>query len=179
MGPTSGEGWLAMIKRKWSWATVVVLAPPYAIAWVGGGSDSWLGCLGKSMKRRWFAVLMVVTLAGLLSAAWGLWRLTRQGEGYGRPAGLLPLSDAGAFAADQQAGARAVADAVVRSGERPEEFFAEVDAGSADGIVVFHLWHRSAWNPENRGVVGNPGGKCRDVYYDAKRGEVIRTLFWQ
>src|ERR1700730_16207018 len=63
----------------------------------------------------------------------------------GRPAGLLPLADAGAFPANHRATVPAVADAVTRSGEQPEEFFAEVEAGRADGMVVFHLWHRSAW----------------------------------
>jgi hypothetical protein len=68
---------------------------------------------------------------------------------------------------------------VSRCGERPEEFFAEVEVSRANGMLVFHLWHRSAWNPENRGAVGNPGGKCRDVYFDPRRGEVTQTLFWQ
>lgn len=116
-------------------------------------------------------------LTGLLPLTWWVWWLSSHGDNDGRPAGLLPLADAGAFPAEYQAGALAVADSLTRSGERPEEFFAEVS--HADMLLVFHLWHRSAWEPENRGVVGNPGGKCRDVYFDPRRGEVTKVLFWQ
>ena len=131
------------------------------------------------MKRRRLAILIVAILAGLLSLGWGLWRLSNHGDNMGPSSALLPLADAGAFPADRRAGARAVADAVARSGEQPEEFFAEVEVRRADGVVVFHLWHRSAWDPENQGACGNPGGKCRDVYFDPRLGEVIQTLFWQ
>jgi hypothetical protein len=131
------------------------------------------------MKRWRLSILIVVMLAGLLFLGWEVWRLTTHGDDEGPPAGLVPLADAGAFPAHRQAAARTVADAVARSGERPEEFFAEIEVARGDGVVVFHLWHRSAWDPENRGVVGNPGGKCRDLYFDPRRGEVIQTLFWQ
>jgi hypothetical protein len=131
------------------------------------------------MKRWRLSILIVVMLTGLLFLRWEVWRLTTHGDDEGRPAGLVPLADVGAFPADRQAGARAVADAVAQSGERPEEFFAEVEVTPGNGVVVFHLWHRSAWDPVNRGVVGNPGGKCRDVHFDPRSGEVIQTLFWQ
>jgi hypothetical protein len=130
------------------------------------------------VKRPRLAILLVVLLAGWLSLGWGVWSLSREEQHNRPPAGLLPLADAGAFPVDRQTAARAVADALARSGEPPEEFFAEVEDGR-DGVVVFHLWHRSAFDPENRGGHGNPGGKCRDVYFDPSRGEAIRTLFWQ
>jgi hypothetical protein len=131
------------------------------------------------MKRRRLAILLVVMLAVFLSLGWALWRQTNGGSHNGPSPGLLSLADTLSFSADRHAGARAVADAVSRSGERPEEFLAEVEVSGANGMLVFHLWHRSAWKPENRGAVGNPGGKCRDVYFDLRRGEVTHTLFWQ
>jgi hypothetical protein len=131
------------------------------------------------MKRRRLAVLIVLVFAGSLSLGWRLWWLSNHGDNNGSPAALLPLDAVGEFPADRQAGARAAADAVARSGERPEEFLAEVEVNRVDGVMVFHLWHRSAWDPENQGARGNPGGKCRDVYFDPRRGKVIQTLFWQ
>lgn len=132
------------------------------------------------MRHRKFAILIVVVLAAVVPAGWTVWRLTNRGDDKRSAAGLLPLADPGAFPAKYRSAARAVADAVVDSGERPSEFFAEVEAGRPDGMIVFHLWHQSAWKPGNRGfVVGNPGGKCRDVLFDPKRGQVVETLAWQ
>ena len=131
------------------------------------------------MRRRKLAIVIVVVLAGLVAVGWTVWRFGGRGDGDRPPAGLLPLADPGAFPAEYRPAARAVADAVAGDGERPGEFFAEVEAGRPDGAVVFHLWHRSAWEPGNRGVPGNPGGKCRDVRFDPSRGQVVETLFWQ
>jgi hypothetical protein len=44
---------------------------------------------------------------------------------------------------------------------------------------MFHLWHESAFLPENRNVVGNPGGKCRDVWYDPEKRTVVKVFWWQ
>lgn len=133
------------------------------------------------MRQRKFAILLIVGFAALVSVAGATWRLARSGEVRRPPAGLLPLADPGAFPDEYRPTARAVADALAGGGERSEEFFAQVEgswAGAA-GVVAFHLWHRSAWEPGNRTAVGNPGGKCRDVWFDSSREQVVKTLFWQ
>jgi hypothetical protein len=63
-------------------------------------------------------------------------------------------------------------------GEFPEEFYADVKP-DGHGVLVFHLWHKSALPIENMDVVGNPGGKCRDVIYDTESHRVRSTLFCQ
>ena len=68
---------------------------------------------------------------------------------------------------------------VAKSVGKPEEFFANIEETKNTGELVFHLWHQDAFKPENMNVVGNPGGKCRDVYFDPQKGEVTKTLWWQ
>jgi hypothetical protein len=47
-------------------------------------------------------------------------------------------------------------------------------------LYVFHLWHESAFADTGAVlVIGNPGGKCRDFYVDAKLNKVVRKLWWQ
>ena len=84
-----------------------------------------------------------------------------------------------AFAAEYREGARSVAESLEVTGEKAAEFYAEVEPNENGQIVIFHLWHESAFEPRNRGVVGNPGGKCRDVRYDVGQRKVVQTLFWQ
>ena len=94
----------------------------------------------------------------------------------GNPVGT-PLVQVSAFQPAYQDAARAVAQSLKQSGEKPTGFYAEVS--SEDKALVFHLWHASAFEPANQNVVGNPGGKCRDVWYDLATGKVTQTLFWQ
>jgi hypothetical protein len=84
-----------------------------------------------------------------------------------------------AFAADCREAVRSVAASLTENGERPEEFHADVERKEDGQILIFHLWHESAFEPQNSNVVGNPGGKCRDVQYDVRQRKVTQTLFWQ
>jgi len=79
-----------------------------------------------------------------------------------------------AFAAKYHEGILAVAAAV----ENPEEFFVEIEEVRGP-VYVFHLWHQSAFLPQNRGLMGNPGGKCRDVRFDPATRKIVSILFWQ
>jgi hypothetical protein len=94
----------------------------------------------------------------------------------GKPTGT-PLVQVSVFPPAYQGAARAVAQSLKQSGEKPGEFYAEVS--SEDKALVFHLWHASAFERANQNVPGNPGGKCRDVWYDLVTGKVTQTLFWQ
>ena len=88
------------------------------------------------------------------------------------------LADPGAFPNEFRLGAQSVAASVQLHGENPSEFRAVVE-GPQNGILTFHLWHQSAFTPENRGANGNPGGKCRDVKFDLATNKVFSTVLWQ
>jgi hypothetical protein len=61
----------------------------------------------------------------------------------------------------------------------PQDFFAEIEPQKDGRELVFHLWHKRAFTPENIGAAGNPVGKCRDVVYDTKKHRVTQTRWWQ
>jgi hypothetical protein len=96
-----------------------------------------------------------------------------------RPPSLTNLD---AFPADQRDAARAVAASLGEGGERAAEFYATVTSEDAGKVLVFHLWHESAFEAQARArgfIPGNPGGKCRDVWYDLEKRRVTQTLYWQ
>lgn len=78
-----------------------------------------------------------------------------------------------------QYAAKAVASILVGEQEEPKEFRAEIEEKEEGEVLVFHLWHDSAYSPENDRVIGNPGGKCRDIIYDVKTSEASRSMLWQ
>jgi hypothetical protein len=89
------------------------------------------------------------------------------------------LTDSAALLPEHRAAAAAVATFLTQKGENPKEFFAKIERAPSGKELVFHLWHQTAFEPQNRNVVGNPGGKNRDVYFDISSGTVSRMLFWQ
>ena len=91
--------------------------------------------------------------------------------------GAISLVSVEDFAPGLRNAAKAAAAALRATGENPQEFFVEIEE-TADAVVL-HLWHEDAFLPENANVVGNPGGKCRDMYYDPQTGTITKTLFWQ
>jgi len=95
------------------------------------------------------------------------------------PAKLPSPANPGSFPSSQQDAARAVAVALRERGEKPGEFHAQVVTEDAGNVLVFHLWHDSALTKQNRQAPGNPGGKCRDAYYDRRKKQVAKMLFWQ
>jgi hypothetical protein len=90
-----------------------------------------------------------------------------------------PLVNVDAFAEEYRGPVRTVAESLVENGERAEEFYADVEPKEEGQILLFHLWHESAFESRNRNVPGNPGGKCRDVRYDVRQRKVMQTQFWQ
>jgi hypothetical protein len=99
--------------------------------------------------------------------------------GSSREGSLGPLVGEGEnIAKEHREAAKAVAASLRDAGDDPKEFSCQIEA-SAEGQLIFHLWHESAFLPENRDVRGNPGGRCRDVYYDPAQKKVVKTLWWQ
>lgn len=124
-----------------------------------------------------------LTLAVLGAAALALTACPRQGpqpsaSGSGERLPRAPL-DGQAFPEPYRAAVAAVAASLKEEREDPAEFSCDLEVPADGQELVFHLWHRSAFLPENVGALGNPGGKCRDVWYDRRQQKVIKTLFWQ
>lgn len=92
-------------------------------------------------------------------------------------AAMVPLASPDSFPSGQREAAVSVAAELRSAGEEPSEFFATVT--ETTNALVFHLWHRSAFAPENANVVGNPGGKCRDAHYDKAKRTITKILYWQ
>jgi hypothetical protein len=93
--------------------------------------------------------------------------------------GARPLTDTTWLKSGLHAAALAVAAELRRIQDDPAEFYATLETRDSGSVVVFHLWHRSAFYPENAHVDGNPGGKCLDVWYDLQRKVITRRLVWQ
>jgi hypothetical protein len=87
------------------------------------------------------------------------------------------LAKADLFPARHREAVRNVGAYLAKQGEAADHFYATVE--QQEKLVVFHLWHESAFLPENRGAAGNPGGKCRDVWYDPENRSVVKVLWWQ
>lgn len=92
-----------------------------------------------------------------------------------RSVGDLCLAEPDRFPERLREAVRAVGQSVGASAE----FWAQIEPDRRTGELVFHLWHQAAFLPANRGMLGNPGGKCRDVHYSREHKKVTRTLFWQ
>ena len=93
--------------------------------------------------------------------------------------GARPLTDMTWFRADLRAAALAVAAELRRIQDDPNEFYVTLEPHGPGPVVVFHLWHRSAFYPENANVDGNPGGQSIDLWYDLQRRAITRRLAWQ
>jgi len=91
------------------------------------------------------------------------------------PKNLPRLTKTVAFPSAYRDAARAVARHIAS----PSDYFAQVEPQNDGGELVFHLWHKTAFLPQNRGGVGNPGGKCLDVVYDTKKHKVVHDWAWQ
>lgn len=72
-----------------------------------------------------------------------------------------------------------VAAALRRDGEDPDEFRVELERAPDSRFLTLHLWHESASLPENRHMLGNPGGRCRDISYDELTGQLSYSRGWE
>lgn len=89
--------------------------------------------------------------------------------------GAIPIIDAEKFPQKYQSALAVVTTELKKDGDIPSEFFADVK--ESEKGIEFHLWHKSAFLPENRNVVGNPGDLGRTMIY--KNGTIVSKLWWQ
>jgi len=87
------------------------------------------------------------------------------------------LTELAALPAEFRAAAEAAANYLKEKGEQPSEFYVS-DISRRGKTIVLPLWHISAFALKHR-AVGNPGGKCRNLEYDAVTGWITGELFWQ
>ena len=90
--------------------------------------------------------------------------------------GATSMASVEAFPLEDRDLIRAAAAELLRTGDKPAEFYATVTR-SADGAKV-NLWHRSAFLPESRGREGNPGGRCFTMNFDSDM-RVTKKAKWQ
>jgi hypothetical protein len=60
-----------------------------------------------------------------------------------------------------------------------EEYKRKLRNNNLKDIVVYHLWHRSAFEKPNCNARGNPGGKCFDMWINIKTKKKLIELMWQ
>ena len=100
------------------------------------------------------------------------------------------LTEPDLFERAQQDAFAAVTEEVKRGGGEPEEYYAQIEPPDEDEVstlklrdrkayLVFHLWHRSAFSPENLDVSGNPGGRCMSMLYDGRQKKVVKKWGWK
>jgi hypothetical protein len=91
--------------------------------------------------------------------------------------GAIQVTLMDSFPEDYRVAVGSVAQELRNDREDPAEYYAEIEPTSR--ALMFHLWHQDAFKEENRGLLGNPGGKCRDFLYDLELHRVTEKLFWQ
>ena len=89
----------------------------------------------------------------------------------------IRLTDLVALPVEFRAAAEAAANHLRRKGEDPSEFYVS-NISRLGETIILPLWHISAF-PLKQRVVGNPGGKCRNLEYDTVTGRITGELFWQ
>lgn len=73
----------------------------------------------------------------------------------------------------------AVIEALQKQDEDPADFFVQVHLPSIESVVRVSLWHEDAFSLWHYRDSGNPGGKCRDMYFDRGTEKITKTLFWK
>jgi hypothetical protein len=89
----------------------------------------------------------------------------------------IKLTEIAALPAEFRTAAEAAANYLQGKGEEPSEFYVS-DISRRCKTLVLPLWHISGF-PLRQRVVGNPGGKCRNLEYDTVTGRIAGELFWQ
>ncbi len=90
---------------------------------------------------------------------------------------VIKLTELAALPAEFRAAAEAATNYLKGKGEEPSEFYVS-DISRRGKTLVLPLWHISAF-PLKQRVVGNPGGKCRNLEYDTVTGRITGELVWQ
>jgi hypothetical protein len=135
-------------------------------------SNQWFDHRGTQVQKCIHPLLLLL----LATATSGCAATAPSDEAPTKP---TPLVNVDAFPEAYRGPARTVAKSLAENGERAEEFYVNVEPKEEGQVLIFHLWHESAFEPRNHNVPGNPGGKCRDARYDVRQRKVTQISFWQ
>ena len=91
--------------------------------------------------------------------------------------GAKHLSEQNLFPSEYREAVDAVIKELQKNNETPAEFYAQIEMDENSSMLIFHLSHQDAFKDDI--FPGNPGGKCRDMYYDVNQKKVVKTLFWK
>ncbi len=83
------------------------------------------------------------------------------------------LVDSAALAPEHRVPAEVVIRFLAQRGEDPKDFFVKVITRLERGELEFDLWHKSAFEPRNRGSIDYPGGIDRTIFYSTRGRKVI------
>lgn len=87
------------------------------------------------------------------------------------------LTELMALPAEFGAAVVAAAGYLKEKNEEPSEFYVS-DITRKGKIIVLPIWHISAF-PFKQRIVGNPGGKSRNLEYNTVTGRITGEFFWQ
>ena len=92
----------------------------------------------------------------------------------------VPIIEPRQFPLEERPMLVAVIAELEKQGEDPAEYYASTETDADPSVVIFHLWHKDFFRPENAGLRGNiDGAKGRDMYVDIDSRVVIRTVYWR
>ncbi len=63
--------------------------------------------------------------------------------------------------------------------ESASEFCVGTEVKTQGDSLVFALWHQDSFLPNNKNVLGNPGGQSRNAFCSASSMKFQKFLFWQ
>ena len=89
--------------------------------------------------------------------------------------GLIKITDTTYYYKDAQI---AMTNYLINKKEDPNDFYIPKNQ-IINQDTIFTVWHKIALLPESADVLGNPGGKCRNLYYDKNKKQVIKGLLWK
>jgi hypothetical protein len=92
---------------------------------------------------------------------------------------LIRLTDISSFPKEYQESIKAIIKYTKEKNRMPDDYHARIDSKSDDKQIIFHLWHKDRLKLKNKVFSGDPTHKCRDVYYDLDKKQVIKETPWR
>lgn len=142
------------------------------------------------MKSLFTSLLFITLLATSASA-----QLTIEGRDNGvkkaditaESLELVQLSDISSFPTEEQAMWKVALQWIESKGESADEYYAKIDSTkSTAGETQILLYHKTAFkvltDAQNHGITtmkGNPGGKCKTLFYNTSSKKVEKEWWWQ
>lgn len=90
--------------------------------------------------------------------------------------GAISLVEVSKIEVRYQLAAQSAIDYLENKGEKPSEFY--LDKPYVEGNeLLLPLWHITGFSEQH--VIGNPGGKNRNLLYDPNTDKILGEQYWQ